>query len=143
MNPDGQDMLGLDVAHVWLLSSFTFCNKFYPCTLVHWFSKVGDSPDEDTGMWAIHCDLDADESPATAILHIDTMVCTAHLISVYGKTFLLKGHSPDQSLLTYSDHTMSISTLIIMVLKSHFDSPNICYTCLTVTLVSDCVFEWA
>ena len=68
MNLDAQGMLGLDAARVQLLFSFTFCGKFYPYTLVHWFSKVGDSPDEDTGMWTVHHNLDADGSPATAIL---------------------------------------------------------------------------
>ena len=32
-----QGMLGLDVAHVHLFFLFTFCGKFYPCALVHWF----------------------------------------------------------------------------------------------------------
>lgn len=42
-----------DVARVRLFFSFRFCGKFYPCALVHWYSRIGDSPDEDTGMWRV------------------------------------------------------------------------------------------
>ena len=90
-------MLGLDVAHVCLFFSFTFCNKFYPCTL-HWFSQAIDGPDEDMGMWIAHHDCNADGSPTATILHLNTLVCAAHLISVYGKKSLLKDLAPDQSL---------------------------------------------
>ena len=37
-DPAAQGMLGLHVAHVHLFFLFTFCGKFYPCALVHWFS---------------------------------------------------------------------------------------------------------
>ena len=38
INPAVQGMLGLDIAHVRLFFLFTSCGKFYPCTLLHWFS---------------------------------------------------------------------------------------------------------
>ena len=52
-DPAAQGMLGLDVAHVCLFFSITFCHKFYPCALVDWFSWASDGPDEDTGMWIV------------------------------------------------------------------------------------------
>ena len=39
-------MRGLDVARVRLFFSFSHNGVEYPCVLVHWFSRVGDSPDE-------------------------------------------------------------------------------------------------
>ncbi|KAL4070465.1 hypothetical protein J3A83DRAFT_4358646 [Scleroderma citrinum] len=50
-----------------------FLGTEYPCDDVHWFDHVGDGPDEETGMWIV----------CPAIIHIDTMYCTVHLIPVY------------------------------------------------------------
>jgi len=33
--------------------SFSHNGVEYPCALVHWFSCVGDSPDDHTGMWVV------------------------------------------------------------------------------------------
>ena len=49
-------------------------------------------------MWIVHHDCNTDGSPTAAILHLDTLVHTAHLIGIYGDKFLPKDHSPDQSL---------------------------------------------
>jgi hypothetical protein len=32
---------------------FSHSGVEYPCVLVHWFSHVGDLPDDHTGMWAM------------------------------------------------------------------------------------------
>jgi hypothetical protein len=95
---DTVGMRGLDVAHVQLFFSFRFCGKFYPCALVHWYSHIGDSPDEDTGMWRVHQDHNEDGSPSTAVLHLDSLVHAAYLIGVYRKHFIPKGLLPEQSL---------------------------------------------
>lgn len=95
---DAEGMRGLDVARVRLFFSFRFRGKFYPCALVHWYSRIGDSPDEDTGMWRVCRDHNADRSPSAAVLHLDSVVCAAHLVSVYGKHFIPKGLVPEQSL---------------------------------------------
>jgi hypothetical protein len=91
-------MRSLDVAHVRLLFSFTYADTCYPCALVHWFSRVGDSPDEDTGLWMVEPDRNADGSPHAAVIHLDTVLRAAHLIGVYGGDILPKDLSATDSL---------------------------------------------
>ena len=76
-----ETMQGLDVACVQLFFSFSYDGVEYPCALVHWFSHVGDSPDDHVGMWVIQSD--DDESPPS-IIHLDTIVRAAHLLPVFG-----------------------------------------------------------
>ena len=52
-DPDAEGMRGLDIARVRLFFSFKFRGKFYPCALIQWFSRMGNRPDEDTGMWVV------------------------------------------------------------------------------------------
>lgn len=97
-DPTAQGMLGLDVARVRLFFSFHYRGTFYPCALVHWFSRVGDAPDEDTGMWIVRRDLHVDGRQMASVLHLDTLVRAAHLIGVYGKDLVPRDLSPSQSL---------------------------------------------
>ena len=81
-------MHGLHIARARLLFSFTHNKVRYPCALVDWFSRVGDSPNENTEMWIV--EKIAGESNAagerrTAILHLDTIVRAAHLLPVFGR----------------------------------------------------------
>ena len=46
-------MRGLDVARVQLFFSFSHDGIEYPCALVHWFSREGDLPSVNTGMWVV------------------------------------------------------------------------------------------
>ncbi|KAF8488275.1 hypothetical protein F5888DRAFT_1796370 [Russula emetica] len=94
-----EGMRSLDVARVQLLFSFTYADTYYPCALVHWFLRVGDNPDEDTGLWMVEPDRDAaDGSPHAAVIHLDTVFRAAHLIGVYGSDFLPKDLSFTDSL---------------------------------------------
>ena len=95
---DAEGMCGLDVGRVRLFLSFRFRGKFYPYTLVHWYSRIGDNIDGDTGMWMVHQDHNAEGSPSATILHLDCLVCAAHLIGVYWKHFIPTGLLPEQSL---------------------------------------------
>jgi hypothetical protein len=97
-DPIAKGMHGLDIARVQSFFSFRFRGEFYPCALVHWYSCIGDSLDEDTGMWRVHQDCNADGSPSATVLHLDSLVRAAHLIGVYGKHFIPKGLSPEHSL---------------------------------------------
>ncbi|KAF8870197.1 hypothetical protein BD779DRAFT_1614206 [Infundibulicybe gibba] len=36
---------------------FTHLDKIYPCALVEWFEKVGQRPDDDTGLWIVRPDV--------------------------------------------------------------------------------------
>ena len=81
MDSSMDGMRGLDVARVRLFFSLCYDGVEYPCALVRWFSRVGDSPDEHTGMWVVQ--LDDDEYPPS-IIHLDSVVRAAHLLPVFG-----------------------------------------------------------
>ena len=66
------------------LFSFVWKEESYPCALVRWFTYVADEPDEVTGMWVVRPDYNADGSPAIGIIHLDSVLHTAHLIPVFG-----------------------------------------------------------
>jgi len=80
-NSSKDGMRGLNVARVRLFFSFSHDGVKYSCALVHWFSRVGDSPDDHTGMWVVHPD-DAGSPPS--IIDLDTIVRAAHLLPVFG-----------------------------------------------------------
>lgn len=97
-DPGRVGMRGLDIARVRMFFSFAYRGIRYPCALIHWFSCVGDMPDEDTGMWMVEPDLNAEGKPFMSVIHLDTIVRAAHLIGVYGNVFLPQGISAHNSL---------------------------------------------
>jgi len=84
-NPDAPGMLGMDVARVLSFFSFRQNGKHFPCAVIHWFNRIGDAPDSDTGMWTVQPSFTANESHF-AVIHIDAIFRAAHLIPVYGST---------------------------------------------------------
>ncbi|KAI0324376.1 hypothetical protein GY45DRAFT_1262927 [Cubamyces sp. BRFM 1775] len=56
-----------------------------PCALVEWFSPVGDEPDVDTGLWVVEPDLDVNGRRELGVVHIETVLRSAHLIPVFGE----------------------------------------------------------
>jgi hypothetical protein len=82
-DPFQEGMRGLDVARILAFFSFTHEGKLYPCALVRWFSRVGDEPDEDMGLWTVKKEFDHEGNPELSIVHIDTICRAAHLIPVY------------------------------------------------------------
>jgi hypothetical protein len=89
-DPSLKGMRGLDIARVHLLFSFKYDDKTYPCALVRWYSRVGDEPDEDTGMWIVEPDFNDDGSPSEAVIHLDCILRAALLIGVYGDRFVVR-----------------------------------------------------
>ena len=83
-DPSVEGMRGLDVVRVYLFFSFSHDGIEYPCALVHWFSRVGDLPDADTGMWVVKPDTLDDGENLISIIHLDTIVRACHLIPVFG-----------------------------------------------------------
>jgi hypothetical protein len=83
INPTQDGMRGLDVARVRLFFSIKFQNIMYPCALVHWYSHG---------------------SPFVAVIHLDSVLCAAHLIGVYGADFLPKGIPLTSSLDVFQSH---------------------------------------
>ncbi len=83
-DPDAAGFRGLHIARV--LSFFSFsCNGVnYPCALVRWFSPVSDEPCRLTGMWIVEPDKDQSGDLFLGVIHINTILCGAHLIPVYG-----------------------------------------------------------
>jgi hypothetical protein len=93
-----EGMRGLNIARVKLLFSFIPEDSTYPYALVHWYSHVGDSPDEDTGMWVIEPDYCEDGTHFASVIHLDTIFRAAHLMPVYGDKFIPPHLSFTQSL---------------------------------------------
>ena len=84
-DPSMEGMKGLEISRVQLFFSFSHDNVEYPCALVHWFSRVGDIPDDHTGMWVVEPDITDDGEPITSIIHLDTIVRASHLLPVFGQ----------------------------------------------------------
>jgi hypothetical protein len=91
-------MQGMDVVRVLLFFSFDFKGTTYPSALVRWFKVVGDSPDEDTGMWIVQPEIDADGFPVISIIHLECVIRAAHLLSVFGNTVIPRALHFSQSL---------------------------------------------
>ncbi|KAH9979641.1 hypothetical protein BJV74DRAFT_798277 [Russula compacta] len=75
---------GMVIGWVFLFFSFTFRDVFYPCTLIHWFERVGRGPDSDTGLWVVKPEYERNGRPSLAVIHIDSIPRAAHLAGVYG-----------------------------------------------------------
>lgn len=76
-------MQGLRVVRIKLLFSFSFEGAHYPCALVEWFRTIGNRPDPDTGLWKVKPDMTHGEHDMS-MLHLDTFLCGAHLLPVFG-----------------------------------------------------------
>ena len=48
---------GLDITRVKLIFSFKHNGQTYPCVPVHWFSKINEEMDFNTGMWQVEPDF--------------------------------------------------------------------------------------
>ncbi|KAH7904329.1 hypothetical protein BJ138DRAFT_1238857 [Hygrophoropsis aurantiaca] len=49
-NPELAGMRGLEVARVLCFFSFKLDDITYPCAIIRWFNKIGNAPDQDTGI---------------------------------------------------------------------------------------------
>lgn len=96
-NPETDPMNGLEVARVLAFFSFHFKGNYYPSAVVNWFDRVGDQPDEDTGMWLVRPQITQRHQRTHSIIHIDTVYRAAHLIPVYAKDFVPNQPHPHQS----------------------------------------------
>jgi hypothetical protein len=85
VNPVTEPMKGLEVVRILAFFSFYFKGVHYPCAVVHWFDRVGDQPDEDTGMWLVCPQVNQQHQRSISVIHIDSIYWAAYLIPVYGK----------------------------------------------------------
>jgi hypothetical protein len=44
---------------------------------------IGDGLDEDTGMWVVQPEVDADGFPVMSMIHLDCVIRAAHLLPVF------------------------------------------------------------
>ncbi|KAG1863475.1 hypothetical protein C8R48DRAFT_602511 [Suillus tomentosus] len=98
---DAEGMRGLEVARVICFFSFKHDWEVYPCALIQWFEKIGDCPDEDTGMWMVAPSFHEDSSRDLAVIHIETVFRAAHLIPIYGSEYIPPSLKFYQSLDTF------------------------------------------
>jgi len=96
-NPELEGMHGMDVAHVLCFFSFKTHTKRYRCAIVHWFDRIGDGPDEATGMWMVHPSFAWGDRPNIAVIHIDAIFRAAHLIPTYDNNFVSPDIGPHNS----------------------------------------------
>ena len=79
---------GMSVVCIKLLFSFSYEGEEYPCALVEWFKKDGRSPNAQTGMWVVKPEEDRHRNQLMTVIHLDTILRGAHLIPVYGTSFI-------------------------------------------------------
>jgi hypothetical protein len=86
-NPDLDDILGMAIGRARLLFSFKFRGRTHACALVDWFSSYKE-PDDVTGMWVVEPEFQANGRRASSIVDLNCIVRGAHLLPVYGSSFL-------------------------------------------------------
>src|SRR6266852_4486511 len=79
---------GLSVARFHVLFSFVIDSTRHEVALVKWFSYIGDSPDEDTGMWVVKRNNNDDGSPSMGFICINKILRSCHLLPLYGKEMI-------------------------------------------------------
>jgi hypothetical protein len=97
-DPDIPGMQGMDIVRIHAFFSFDFGGTTYPCALVHWFTIIGAEPDEDTGMWVVKPEVDHLGDQVVSIIHLDCIIRAAHLIGVFGESFVPRALTCHQSL---------------------------------------------
>ncbi|KAF9501414.1 hypothetical protein BDN71DRAFT_1380166 [Pleurotus eryngii] len=89
----------MSVVHLRLLFSFKHIGVTYPCTLVEWLDRVGQQPDPEMGLWVVKPDLHGcNEDAFCTVVHLDCLLCAAHLVPVFGHRFLPSGFKHQYSL---------------------------------------------
>ena len=83
---DKPGMRGMNVARIQLFFSFSHNGKHYPCALVEWFSRMGRSPDSDTGMWKVCPDIRRGQR-LCSVIHLNSILRGTHL-PIFGHRFL-------------------------------------------------------
>lgn len=83
-DPEEPGFLGLGVAQVHFFLSFWFGGVEHQCALVRWFETFSEAPCGETGLWRVQPDTDHRNRRLTSIIHIDTILRSAHLMPVFG-----------------------------------------------------------
>ncbi|KAG6329487.1 hypothetical protein ID866_9603 [Astraeus odoratus] len=104
----GEDKFrGLLVARVLSFSSFTYREEEHACTFVEWFLLVDKEPDEETSMWIVTPEFDSWVRRVQSVITLDTIICGAHLIGVYGDRLLCSDFHYSQSLDSFDTYYLN------------------------------------
>ncbi|KAK7684227.1 hypothetical protein QCA50_012551 [Cerrena zonata] len=95
---------GMHVARVRLFFSFIYQRSTYPCAFVDWFISSDTQPDPETGMWIVEPEVDDNGHNMNSVIHVDTILRSAHLIPVYGNITLPAGFHFSDSLDAFSEY---------------------------------------
>ncbi|KAL7278565.1 hypothetical protein ACG7TL_007564 [Trametes sanguinea] len=76
-------LLGMEIAQVRLFFSFWYRHHRHYCAAVHWFDKVAEGPDKDTGMWIVKPAI-CRGYPIISVINLTSIVRAAHLIGISG-----------------------------------------------------------
>jgi hypothetical protein len=98
INPDIWGMLGMSVMCVHLFFSFKCKGVSYPCALVHWYKWLQEQPDDNTGLWILQPKVDDAGDLVTSIIHLNSIICAAHLVAIFGEEFMPKTLTYQQTL---------------------------------------------
>ena len=82
-------MWAFDIARILSFFSFRYQSELYECAIIQWFDKIGDVPDEDTGMWMVRPSSLPNHTPHLTIIHIDTIHRSVEAIPIYVEELLL------------------------------------------------------
>ena len=63
---------------------------------------MSDGPDETTGMWIVQPDDIIYGAPTVVVIHLDMVLCAAHLLLVFGKDSVSKQLKHEQTLDTFT-----------------------------------------
>ena len=85
---DKPGMRGMNIARIQLFFSFSHNDKQYPCALVKWFTRIGRSPDRDTGMWKVRPEMIRQGQHLCSVIHLDSFLRGAHLLPIFGHGLL-------------------------------------------------------
>jgi hypothetical protein len=104
-DPDLPGMRGLLLARVRMFLHLQTPNaQAFPCALVHWWEVIGDTCDEDTGMWVAEPQfIGADCKPLLQFIHLDTILRGSHLTPVHSA-------DPEHWVPRRHDHTKTLDT---------------------------------
>ena len=69
-DPSETGMRTYDITWVLAFFSFSYRSVRYPCAVIRWFDKIGDRPDEDTGMWKVRPSTLPNCLPHFVVIHI-------------------------------------------------------------------------
>lgn len=86
-DPELDGFSGLNAAQVHLFFSFKFEQQVYSCALVQWFEGYDNRACEETGLQMVIPHVNNQGRRLASVIHIDSILRSAHLIPAYGTHF--------------------------------------------------------